>query len=352
MTVTPQLDQPVRTRVPSSLVRVTAKTPLADGVIALTLVPAGGGVLPPWEPGAHVDLHLAPGLIRPYSLCGDPADRAQWRVAVLREPAGSGGSDFVHTALTTGTELTATGPRNNFRLADAGRYLFIAGGIGITPILPMLAEASRRGRPWQLLYGGRRRTSMAFLGELAAQGELAGCGGQVTICPQDECGLLDLDTVLGAPEPGTAVYCCGPAPLLAAAEVRCAGWPPGALHVERFSPASPGGTAAPGAGPGPGTGGTAGPGDVGGTPFEVELASSGRVIAVPSGTSALAALRGAGLELLSSCEEGTCGTCETGVLGGVPDHRDSVLEPAERAAGDVMMICVSRARTPRLILDL
>jgi ferredoxin-NADP reductase len=331
MTVTSQLDQLARTPVPSQLVRLAAKTPLADGVVALTLVGADGGVLPPWEPGAHVDLHLAPGLIRPYSLCGDPAERDQWRVAVLREPAGSGGSHFVHTTLTPGTELTVTGPRNHFRLAEADRYLFIAGGIGITPILPMLAEADRRGRPWQLLYGGRRRTSMAFLTELTAWGD------HVTIWPQDECGLLDLDTALGVPRPGTAVYCCGPGPLLAAAEERCAAWPPGTLHVERFRPA----------GPIP-----AGPGAGADTPIEVELASSGRVIAVPGGTSVLAALRGAGLELLSSCEEGTCGTCETGVLGGVPDHRDSVLEPAERAAGDIMMICVSRARTPRLVLDL
>jgi ferredoxin-NADP reductase len=352
MTVPSQLDQPARTTVPSQLVRLAAKTPLADGVVALTLVRAGGGVLPPWEPGAHVDLHLAPGLIRPYSLCGDPADRDQWRVAVLREPAGSGGSDFVHRALTPGTELTVTGPRNHFRLAGADRYLFIAGGIGITPILPMLAEAGRRGRPWRLLYGGRRRTSMAFLADLTAWGD------HVTIWPQDECGLLDLDTVLGVPRPGTAVYCCGPGPLLAAAEAHCAAWPPGTLHVERFRPAepspaglSPAGLSPAGLSPAGPTAAT-GPGAGGDTPFEVELASSGRVIAVPGATSVLTALRGAGLELLSSCEEGTCGTCETGVFGGVPDHRDSVLEPAERAAGDIMMICVSRARTPRLVLDL
>jgi ferredoxin-NADP reductase len=343
MTVTARPGRPLPGPVTAQAVRVEAKTPLADDVVALTLVSAAGAVLPPWEPGAHVDLHLAPGLIRPYSLCGDPADRGRWRVAVLREPGGRGGSDFVHSALTVGTELAVTGPRNHFRLAGADRYLFIAGGIGITPILPMVAEAARRGRPWRLVYGGRRRTSMAFLGELA------GWDGQVTICPQDECGLLDLDALLGTPQPGIAVYCCGPGPLLAAAEARCAAWPPGTLHVERFSP---GPDAVPGTSALRGPGAASDPAARSDSSFEVELAGNGRVIAVPCGTSVLAALRGAGLDLLSSCEEGICGTCETGVLGGVPDHRDSVLEPAEREAGDIMMICVSRARTPRLVLDL
>jgi ferredoxin-NADP reductase len=264
--------------------------------------------------------------------------------------AGAGRTSSI-SLLTVGTELTVTGPRNHFRLAGADRYLFIAGGIGITPILPMVAEAARHSRPWRLVYGGRRRASMAFLGELAAW------DGQVTICPQDECGLLDLDVLLGTPQPGIAVYCCGPGPLLAGAEARCAAWPPGTLHVERFSPgpdAVPG-TSAP---LGPGTSAPLGPRAASDpaarrdSSFEVELASNGRVIAVPCGTSVLAALRDAGLELLSSCEEGICGTCETGVLGGVPDHRDSVLEPAEREVGDIMMICVSRAQTPRLVLDL
>ncbi len=248
-----------------------------------------------------------------------------------------------------------TGPRNNFPLAQADRYLFIAGGIGITPILPMLAEASRRGRPWHLLYGGRRRASMAFLDELAAW------PGQVTVRPEDEFGLLDLDTPLGSPQPGAAVYCCGPEPLLRAAEERCAAWPAGTLHLERFRPAGPPAASPPAGRSAPGRAGRAGcpaapepvaPGPSADAPFEVELAASGRVVEVPSGTSILAALRGAGVEVLSSCEEGTCGTCETGVLAGVPDHRDCVLDPAERDACDLMMICVSRARTPRLVLDL
>jgi ferredoxin-NADP reductase len=317
--------------------RVERKTALADGVAGLTLVPASGGELPEWTPGAHVDLHLPCGLTRQYSLCGDPADRGHWQVAVLREPAGRGGSACVHDDLTPGDELDAAGPRNNFPLVDADGYLFIAGGIGITPILPMLAQASRAGRPWRLAYGGRTRASMAFLPELAAHGgqaaapPRAGHGGRVTVWPQDERGLLPLDDLLAAPGPGAAVYCCGPEPLLRAVEDRCA---PGIVHLERFAPKQPAEAEAEQ------------------TPFEVELASCGRVVEVPAGVSVLSALRGAGLEVLSSCEEGTCGTCETGVLDGVPDHRDSVLTPAERDVCDIMMICVSRARSQRLVLDL
>ena len=309
--------------------RLAEKQKLSDGVVGLILVPDDGGGLPGWTPGAHIDLHLPGGLIRQYSLCGDPADRSSWRVAVLREPDGRGGSAAVHDLLAEGDEIAASVPRNHFELDDSDSYLFIAGGIGITPILPMVAEASRRNRPWRLAYGGRSRGSMAFLDELA------GWGDRVTVWPRDERGPLDLAALLGEPRPPAAVYCCGPAPLLDAVRERCAAWPPGrqTLRVERFTPAD---------------GATAD----GEEAFEVELASSGRVIGVPAGQSVLAALRGAGIEVLSSCEEGTCGTCETGVLDGVPDHRDVVLTPAEREAGDIMMVCVSRSKTPRLVLEL
>ena len=306
--------------------RVAARTPLADGVLALTLKRSDLGRLPAFTPGAHVELHLPGGLAREYSLCGNPADRASWRVAVRREPAGRGGSAYIHDVLAEGDELLATGPRNRFRLADAEGYLFLAGGIGITPLLPMLGEASRSGRPWHLAYGGRSRAAMPF------RDELAGYGERVSLWPSAEGGRMDLATLLGAARPGTSVYCCGPAPLLEDVAKRCAdlGLP---LHTERFVPED-GATSNAGAA------------------FEVELASSGRVITVADGQSVLAALRGASVEVLSSCEEGTCGTCETGVLAGTPDHRDAVLTPAERAACDLMMVCVSRSRTPRLVLDL
>lgn len=300
----------------------------ADGVISLTLRPTHGAALPPWQPGAHVDLVLGNGLERQYSLCGDPSDAGSWRIAVLREPEGRGGSEFIHSSLNPGTQVEVRGPRNHFELHPAERYMFIAGGIGITPILPMLDAATAAGAQWSLLYGGRTRASMAFADALVAR-----FGDRVIIRPQDRHGLLDLATHLGAPRPDTAVYCCGPGGLLDAVEEYCAanGWP--APHVERFQPKT---DLNPGVD----------------RPFEVVLSSSGRTLRVPADASILDVVRGAGTPALYSCTEGTCGTCETDVLEGVPDHRDSVLSSAERAAGDTMMICVSRAKSERLVLDL
>jgi ferredoxin-NADP reductase len=308
----------------STAVVVDRVEPLADGVRGLTLRAADGGELPGWQPGAHIDLVLRPGLVRQYSLCGDPADRSRWELAVLREPAGRGGSQHVHEQLRPGAPLTVEGPRNHFELLDSPAYVFIAGGIGITPILPMIRAAEAAGAQWRLLYGGRRRASMAFLDRLADS------PGRVSVCPEDTTGLLDL-SLLDQPQPGTLVYCCGPEPLLAAVEARCAAWPPGALRVERFAAARPTGAD---------------------HEFEVVMAASGRTVRVPAGVSVLKALEEAGMPVLSSCQEGTCGTCETGVLDGEPDHRDTVLTAAERAAGDLMMICVSRCRGERLTLDL
>ncbi len=307
-------------------VEVGRKEPVADGVVALTLRHPDGAPLPAWEPGAHVDLELRPGMVRQYSLCGDPADRATWRVAVLREPAGRGGSAYVHDHLRPGDRMRIAGPRNTFALVEAKRYVFIAGGVGITPILPMLAAAERSTSDWRLVYGGRTRASMAFREPLGRE-----YGDRVGVRPQDETGLLDLDALLSEPEEGIAVYCCGPEPLLAAVERRCARWPVGALHVERFVPRP---DAAPRAA------------------FEVELARSGRVLAVPPDRSVLEVVEAAGVAVLSSCREGTCGTCETDVLAGAPEHRDSLLTPEERAAGETMMICVSRSKGGRLVLDL
>jgi ferredoxin-NADP reductase len=301
------------------------KETIADGVVLLTLRHPDGDALPAWTPGAHVDLVLTDGLVRQYSLCGAP-DSTTWQVAVLREPDGRGGSQHVHDVLAAGGLIEVTGPRNHFELVEAKRYLFIAGGIGITPILPMIAQADRTGHDWRLVYGGRTRSSMAFRDELERL-------GHVEIRPQDEYGLLDLETLLGEPEEGTAVYCCGPEPLLAAVEQQCAAWPKGTLHVERFAPKAD-------AAQGPRH------------EFEVELAQSGTVLRVPPDQSVLAVVEQAGVAVLSSCQEGTCGTCETIVLDGEPDHRDSVLTAEEQECGDAMMICVSRSRSPRLVLDL
>jgi ferredoxin-NADP reductase len=295
----------------------------ADGVLALTLRHPLGEELPSWEPGAHIDVVLGPDLERQYSLCGDPTDRQAWRIAVLREPDGRGGSAYVHGQLDEGDKVRVRGPRNHFALEPAPRYRFIAGGIGITPILPMLAAAQTAGAEWTLLYGGRTRESMAFTGELSRYGD------RVTIAPQDEAGLLDLASVLAGVPEGTLVYCCGPGPLLDAVEARC---PAGVLHVERFQPKAQ--VVAEN------------------TEFEVVLERSGRTLTVAPDVSVLDTVRAAGVEVLFSCTEGTCGTCETDVLDGAPDHRDSVLTDEEREAGETMLICVSRCRGKRLVLDL
>lgn len=304
---------------------VEKKELLADDVVLLTLRDPSGAELPEWTPGAHLDLVLTADLVRQYSLCGDPGERSVYRVAVLREPAGRGGSAHVHDVVAEGDTVLVRGPRNRFALVDAPGYVFVAGGIGITPLVPMIAAAHAAGADWRLVHGGRSRASMAFT-------ELAGRHpDRVTLVPQDEAGLLDVAGILAAAA-GRPVYCCGPEGLLAAveAEGERLGVP---VHVERFS-------ARPGALDGPDEA------------FEVELSGSGTVVAVPAGCSILDALEGAGIATLSSCREGTCGTCETGVLAGEPDHRDSLLTEEEQASGEVMMLCVSRARSPRLVLEL
>ncbi|ORT57300.1 oxidoreductase [Streptomyces sp. CB03238] len=307
---------------------LTRKEVIAEGVVLLTLTHPAGSPLPEWRPGAHIDLVLGPGLVRQYSLCSDPADRSRWQVAVLREPEGRGGSARVHEHLHEGAGVRVRGPRNHFALEASPRYLFIAGGIGITPILPMVEEAQRRGADWRLAYGGRSRRTMAFRERLeAAYGE------RVSVRPQDAYGALDLDGLLGTPRPATLVYCCGPEGLLKAVEQRCSAWPAGALRIERFAP---------------GDRGPYGPDEA----FDVELARSGVTVTVPPGTTVLRAVEEAGVQVLSSCQEGTCGTCETTVLDGTVDHRDSLLTPAEQAVHDTMFICVSRAACPRLVLDL
>jgi ferredoxin-NADP reductase len=307
---------------------ITARETRAEGVVALTLADPGGAQLPGWTPGAHIDL-LLDDAVRQYSLCGPTGDQHTWRIAVLLDPDGRGGSKRVHQTLKTGDQVAVRGPRNHFPLHDAPRHIFIAGGIGITPILPMIEVATEAGSDWRLYYGGRSRASMAFLDELEPHGE------RVTIWPDDEKGLLPLGDILADPAEGVLIYCCGPEGLLAAAEQRSAAWPAGALHLERFS-AKPQPEAAAGEE----------------APFEVVCQRSGLTVTVPPGTSIIDALDEQGVSVLSSCLEGVCGTCETQVLEGIPDHRDSLLSEDEREANEYMMVCVSRSKSDRLVLDL
>lgn len=316
-----QGDEPV-----TALVVADRRMP-TDDVVVLDLRAPDGAVLPPWRPGAHVDLDLGDGTVRQYSLCGEPREPHVWRLAILAEPNGRGGSLRAH-ALRPGDEVTARGPRNHFPLDDSPNYLFLAGGVGITPILPMIREVASRGAQWRLVYGGRTRASMTFRDELQTI-----AAERVSFQPQDEVGLMDLGAVLGTPEPDTLVYACGPRAMLDAVEDSAAGWPPGGLRLERFTPrelTDPARTDA----------------------FEVELRQSGLTLTVPPERSILDVVAEAGVDVLSSCTEGTCGTCETTVLDGRPDHRDSLLSPEEQESGESMMICVSRSTSDRLVLDL
>lgn len=306
---------------------VKGKRTCADGVVELDLVRPDGGRLPSWQPGAHVDVVLGEGLSRQYSLCGDPADAHAWRIAVLLDRETRGGSRAIHESVHEGTTLEVRGPRNRFELRPAARYVFIAGGIGITPILPMIGAVAAAGHEWELHYGGRTAASMAYAAELAERH-----GDRVRLVPEDEAGLLDLDTILTGRPLGTSVYCCGPAPLLDAVRDRTKMWPAGTVRTETFRAEVDQGS----------------PGEA----FEVELASTGTVFTVGPDQSILDVLVANQVDVLSSCEEGTCGTCETGILSGTADHRDTVLEPEEQAANTSLMICVSRASCPRLVLDL
>jgi len=314
------------THEPEFEVLVVERRPAAENVVELTLASASDVPLPDFEPGAHIDVELPGGLTRQYSLCTAPQP-GHWRIAVLREPDGRGGSRYLHDSTAVGTSLRARGPRNHFPLVAAPDYLFIAGGIGITPLLAMIDRAERDGATWRLLYGGRTRSSMAYLTDLAER------GAQVTICPQEEAGLLDLAAALEQTTPATQVYCCGPEPLLLAVEAAGAACSvPRDVHVERFAPKQTEPASAD-------------------REFDVVFSRSGCTRRVRAGESIVTVAREAGIEVQTSCTEGVCGTCETAVLAGEVDHRDSVLTPEEQAENTVMLICVSRGLSDQLVLD-
>lgn len=304
---------------------------VADEVVTLVLRRADGSDFPVWEPGAHIDVHLDNGLIRQYSLCSPTQDRSILQIGVLHTPDSRGGSEFVHTNLLPGSELTISAPRNNFPLVNSRKYMFIAGGIGITPIIPMLEAAEAQGKEWVLHYGGRSRTSMAFIDELQAKYGTE----KIRIYANDEDNMLDLNKVLAMPRAHMLVYACGPGGMLTAIEELCMGWPPGALHTERFVAAELGAAASS-------------------EPFEVELAQTGKTVTVQPNETIVDAVEAAGARVLSSCRAGVCGTCETRILAGEPEHRDAVLTEEDKAAGEVMLPCVSRAAAgcSRLVLDL
>lgn len=305
---------------------VRARRDAAEGVVVLDLERTGG-TLPHWSPGAHIDVVLPDGIERQYSLCGSPTERGTWRIGVLREREGS---VWLHENAHVGAPLRVRGPANHFLFAPtAGRaYVFVAGGIGITPIVPMIEAAETAGASWTLLYAGRSRRTMAFVDELVAQ-----YGDRVEVYAADEGRRLDLAEYFGTPVSRTVVYSCGPARLLESLDAAMAGWPRGSLHVERFEAK------------------VLGP-PVWAEPFEVDLMMSGLTVTVPPERSILDVVEEHGAVVPSSCRVGTCGTCEVAVVDGEVEHRDSVLSPEEQDANRSMMVCVSRAACGRITLEL
>ena len=309
--------------------RVTRLTWEADGVVGLTLSAPAGVVLPAWEPGAHVDMRQPSGLTRQYSLCGDPRDRRHYTIAVRLEADSRGGSTEIHSTPLIGRQLVVTAVRNRFPLVEAPEYLLIAGGIGITPLLPMAAALADRHAHWSAVYCGRGTHTMAFRDDLAALGAHRVRFVDTTTEPRP-----DLKEMIAGLGPGGAVYCCGPASLIDSVTEICEA---DGIRCERehFGAATPQ------------------PGDRDRDDIvDLELRQSGLSITVGPETTLLQAIRDAGVEIASDCEEGYCGTCETAVLDGVPDHRDVVLSKAEHAAGRTIMPCVSRACGGKLVLDL
>jgi phthalate 4,5-dioxygenase reductase subunit len=311
--------------------RVVEKTCIATDVYLFELAHRDGAPLPSFSGGAHVTVLTPNGLTRRYSLCSNPAHADRYLLAVKREHQGQGGSASMIDQVQRGDELMSSVPRNDFALDHrASSHLLIAGGIGITPVLSMLHELQARGADLQLIYLTRSPEFTAFREELQSP-ELA---GRVLLHHDhgDLAQALDLSPWLAKPREGLHVYCCGPRGLMQAVHEQTRGWPSGSVHFEDFGGAPPPEQTAQD------------------RPFTVKLARSGRVVAVPAGVSILEALRREDIPVPSSCESGTCGTCRTGLVAGVADHRDYVLGEDEQA-GEIM-ICVSRAVSPQLELDL
>lgn len=305
---------------------VRSVTQIAEDVVELELVAPAGAELPEWVPGSHIDL-VAGDVIRQYSLCGVRTDRAAWRIAVLRESAGRGGSAWLH-ALRAGDRIQVQGMRNHFPLDEAEDYLFIAGGIGITPLLPMIDEVARSGKQWRLVHVGRSAKRLPYGAELVRQHP-----DRVTLAAVEETGRPDLDELIRGAGTGTIVYCCGPERMMKQAET--AGVAAGVdVRVERFVPKEQEVDADAEHG------------------FEVELTESEMTLHVPADRSILDVATEAGVFVLSSCTEGTCGSCETEVVSGSIDHRDSILTESERASNSVMFVCCSRAKGDKLVLRL
>ncbi|MGZ3461543.1 MAG: PDR/VanB family oxidoreductase [Archangium sp.] len=315
--------------------RVQRITPEAEGILSYELVSAEGGRLPPFEAGSHLDVHVPGGFLRPYSLCNDPEETHRYVLAVQRDERGRGGSRAMHERVREGDVLTTRPPRCDFPLLYGRRYVLVAGGIGITPLLSMAHALGRQGTPWHLHYCTRSPERTAFRALLASPA----FAGHVTFHHDggEPSRGLDVKALLATRTGGTRLYCCGPAPLMRAVREAALqhAWPREKVHFEAFSAEASGAI-----------------GERSDTEFQVVIRSTGATYPVPPGQTVLNVLRRNGLRVPSVCEAGTCGTCLTGVCDGDPDHRDTYLPEAQRAERRNMLVCVSRARSGKLVLDL
>lgn len=316
---------------PMLQVEIADRRQVADDIIVLEIVPVDGAALPPWEPGAHVDVQVGPDLIRQYSLCGDPSRTDHYRLGILLDPTSRGGSSSIHGRFHRGERIRISAPRNHFPLAaDAAATVLVAGGIGITPLLAMAHQLHSLGLPFTFHYCARSRAKAAFLDELAA----APYAGNVHLHFDDGDPAQRLDPARNFPAPsgGAHLYVCGPTGFMdwVIGAATSLGFPDDRVHKEYFGAKV----------------------DTSGDAFEVVLSRSGRTVPVAAGQSIVAALKTVGIRVDVSCEQGVCGTCICDVLDGIPDHRDSYLTDEEKESNDQMTLCCSRARTPQLLLDL
>jgi len=306
-------------------VTISARSKLTDAIAEFTLSPVSGDALPAFTPGAHITVETPSGAMRRYSLVNDGAAPETYVIALKREAVSRGGSASMYEAGLEGTVLRIEPPENDFALVPAPDYLLIAGGIGVTPVLSMARHLTNAGTPFRVVYCTRTASETAYLDELA------GLGDHVKIHHDegDFDQMYDFWDDFETPKP-THVYCCGPAPLMEEVKALCGHWPEGRVHFEDFKPVE-----------------VVKADD---TPFTVHLKKAGQSIEVPSDLSILEAIRAAGIDTVSSCESGTCGTCKCGLIDGEADHRDMVLMDHEKV--NKIMICVSRAKSTELVLDL
>jgi vanillate O-demethylase ferredoxin subunit len=299
-----------------------------EAVRVVELRAQGGEPLPPFEAGSHIDLHLQTGLMRSYSLMNPQNERHRYLLGVARAKEGRGGSSYIHDQLRVGHVLDVETPRNLFRLHEsAPSAVLLGGGIGITPMMSMVARLSELGCDWRLNYAVRTRSEAAFLSTLKA------FGARVALhCDDEEGAVLDIARIIAAAPAGAHFYCCGPRGMMKVFDEVTRGMEPERIHVEHFSP----------------------PDEVvaAGSEYRVELAKAGKAFTIPRGQTILETLTQAGFDLPHSCQQGICGACETRVIEGFPDHRDAILSPAERAANKTMMICCSGALSEKLVLDI